>query len=205
MSRNRSITFLATAAAAGEARRPTCSPAWSNKPFDADVVKPYRLNSGDLEAFLTLTAEDIEFTSMVAEADGTVFRGHAGVRAWWETVRGAFEDVSWEALDFRGSGDRGVIIPHVRNAGQRPRRAEDVAGRPAARREGDLVGLLPEGARSPRSRGGCRRRRCRRRTSRSLDAARSTGSRPVNSVPVPISPGMCPASAGLTSRSIRPG
>ena len=66
------------------------------------------LNSGDLEAFMALTAEDIEFTSMVAEAEGTVFRGHAGVRAWWDTVRGAFEEVHWELLDLRGSGDRGV-------------------------------------------------------------------------------------------------
>ena len=73
------------------------------------------LNSGDLEAFLELTAEDIEFTSMVAEAEGTIFRGHAGVRAWWATVRGAFEDVRWELLDVRGSGDRGVI--HLRMTG----------------------------------------------------------------------------------------
>jgi uncharacterized protein len=73
------------------------------------------LNSGDLEAFLTLTAEDVDFTSMVAEAEGTIFRGHAGVRAWWETVRGAFEDVSWEVLEARGSGDRGVI--HIRMTG----------------------------------------------------------------------------------------
>ena len=67
------------------------------------------LNSGDLEAFLALTAEDVEFTSMVAEAEGTTFRGHDGVRAWWETVRGAFEDPQWEVLDIRPSGDRGVI------------------------------------------------------------------------------------------------
>ena len=73
------------------------------------------LNSGDLEAFMALTAEDIEFTSMVAEAEGTVFRGHAGVRAWWYTVRGAFEEVHWELLDLRGSGDRGVA--HFRMGG----------------------------------------------------------------------------------------
>jgi ketosteroid isomerase-like protein len=66
------------------------------------------LNSGDLEAFLALTAEDVEFTSLVAEAEGTTFRGHDGVRAWWETVRGAFQDPRWEMLDIRGSSDRGV-------------------------------------------------------------------------------------------------
>ena len=73
------------------------------------------LNSGDLEAFLALTAEDVEFTSMVAEAEGTVYRGHAGFRAWWDTVRGAFEDVHWELLDIRGAGDR--LVVHFRMAG----------------------------------------------------------------------------------------
>jgi ketosteroid isomerase-like protein len=73
------------------------------------------LNSGDLEALLALTDKDVEFTSMVAEAEGTVFRGHAGVRAWWNTVRGAFEDVHWEVFDVHGSGDRGVA--HFRMSG----------------------------------------------------------------------------------------
>ena len=66
------------------------------------------INSGDLEAFVALTGPDVEFTSMVAEAEGTTFRGHDGVRAWWETVRGAFVDVHWEIIDLRGEGDRGV-------------------------------------------------------------------------------------------------
>jgi ketosteroid isomerase-like protein len=73
------------------------------------------LNSGDLDAFVALTAEDVEFTSMVAEAEGTTFCGHDGVRAWWESVRGAFEDVRWELLDMHGSGDRAVL--HFRMTG----------------------------------------------------------------------------------------
>jgi len=67
------------------------------------------INSGDLDAFLALTTEDVEFTSLVAEMEGTTFRGHDGIRAWWETVRGAFEGVRWELLDVRDAGDRGVI------------------------------------------------------------------------------------------------
>lgn len=66
------------------------------------------LNAGDLDGFLALVAEDVEFTSMVAEAEGTTFRGHDGVRAWWDTVRGAFGDVRWELLDIRGSDGRAV-------------------------------------------------------------------------------------------------
>jgi ketosteroid isomerase-like protein len=67
------------------------------------------LNAGDLEAFVRRTAEDVEFTSLVAEADGRTYRGHAGVRAWWETVLGAFQDPHWEVLDARGSGDCAVL------------------------------------------------------------------------------------------------
>jgi len=66
------------------------------------------LNSGDLEAFVARTAEDVEFTSLVAEAEGRTFRGHAGVRTWWEKVLGAFEDPRWEVLDTHGSEDRAV-------------------------------------------------------------------------------------------------
>jgi ketosteroid isomerase-like protein len=73
------------------------------------------LNSADLDAYVALAAEDVEFTSLVAEAEGTTFRGHEGVRAWWETVRGVFDDRRWELLDVRGSGDRVVI--HFRFAG----------------------------------------------------------------------------------------
>jgi hypothetical protein len=67
------------------------------------------LNSGELEAFLARTAEDVEFTSLVAEAEGRTFRGHAGVRAWWETVLGSFRDPRWEVLDARGLDDRAVL------------------------------------------------------------------------------------------------
>ena len=73
------------------------------------------INSGDLESLVALTTEDVEFTSMVAEAEGMTFRGHDGVRAWWKTVRGAFDAVRWELLDVRGSDDRGVA--HFRMAG----------------------------------------------------------------------------------------
>ncbi len=73
------------------------------------------INAADLDAFVALAHKDVEFTSMVAEAEGTTFRGHDGVRAWWETIRGAFEDVRWELLDFQGSGDRAVS--HIRMAG----------------------------------------------------------------------------------------
>jgi ketosteroid isomerase-like protein len=73
------------------------------------------ITAGDLEAALALVVEDVEFTSLVAEAEGATFRGHEGLRAWWSTVRGAFEHVRWELLEVQGERDRGVN--HFRMAG----------------------------------------------------------------------------------------
>jgi ketosteroid isomerase-like protein len=73
------------------------------------------VNSGDLEALVAMSADDIEFTSLVAEVEGVTFRGHDGIWAWWDSVRGSFEDVRWDLLDFRGEGERGVL--HFRMAG----------------------------------------------------------------------------------------
>jgi ketosteroid isomerase-like protein len=71
------------------------------------------LNAGDLDGFLAVAAEDVEFTSLVAEVEGTTFHGHDGVRTWWTTVRGAFGDVHWDVLEVRDAGDRGVAHVHM--------------------------------------------------------------------------------------------
>jgi hypothetical protein len=69
------------------------------------------INSNDLAGFVALVTEDVEFGSIVAQ--GKTFRGHEGVRAWWETVLGAFREVSWEPLDVQGTSDRGVALSHM--------------------------------------------------------------------------------------------
>jgi ketosteroid isomerase-like protein len=71
------------------------------------------LNSRDLDGFLAVVTEDVEATSLVAEAEGVTFRGHEGVRAWWEMIHGAFRDVRWEVVDIQGSGNRGVARIHI--------------------------------------------------------------------------------------------
>jgi ketosteroid isomerase-like protein len=71
------------------------------------------INAGDLDGFIAVVAEDVEFTSLVAEAEGATFRGHEGVRAWWEMIRGAFQEVHWDLVDTQGSGNRGVARIHI--------------------------------------------------------------------------------------------
>jgi ketosteroid isomerase-like protein len=44
------------------------------------------ITSDDLVAFLALSDPEIEFRSLIAEAEGRTFHGHAGVREWWDSV-----------------------------------------------------------------------------------------------------------------------
>ena len=74
------------------------------------------LNARDVDAFLLHLTEDVEFTSLIAEAEGASFRGRDGVMAWWDTVMASFGDVHWEILELiPGPDGRGVI--HVRISG----------------------------------------------------------------------------------------
>lgn len=67
------------------------------------------LNRRDLDAFLALVTDDVEFTSLIAEAEGTSYHGHDGVRAWWQTVPASFEEVQWDLLDMEAADDRGLM------------------------------------------------------------------------------------------------
>jgi hypothetical protein len=70
------------------------------------------LDAGDIEAFLERVDEDVEFTSIVAEAEGTTFRGHQGVREWQaKRLREGYKATWWaffrsesEALEAVGLG-----------------------------------------------------------------------------------------------------
>ena len=66
------------------------------------------LNRDDLDGFLDLVDPEVEFTSMIAEAEGETFRGHDGVRRWWESIRNAFEEVRWTHFGIQTHGERGV-------------------------------------------------------------------------------------------------
>jgi ketosteroid isomerase-like protein len=66
------------------------------------------LNAGDLDGFLGVVADDVEFTSMILEVEGQTFRGREGVRDWWHAVVNSFEDVKWELLELAESDGRAV-------------------------------------------------------------------------------------------------
>lgn len=75
-----------------------------------NVELGYRANDAfnrrDLHAFLALMDPDIEFVPYeVSVQGGDAYRGHDGVRTWWEDTLGAFPDLRVEPHEIRDSGE----------------------------------------------------------------------------------------------------
>jgi ketosteroid isomerase-like protein len=65
------------------------------------------ITDDDLDAFLALAHPEIEFRSLIAEAEGRTFQGHDGVREWWDSVIQAFA-IRPGAEEIEGFRDRGI-------------------------------------------------------------------------------------------------
>jgi ketosteroid isomerase-like protein len=62
-------------------------------------------NQGDLETFLATVHPDVEFKSLIAEAEDETFRGHEGVRRWWNEVVLPLGGLQGEPEELRDLGD----------------------------------------------------------------------------------------------------
>ena len=67
----------------------------------------------DLEGFLSIVHEDVEFDSLVAEAEGGTFKGHEGVRVWWEQVGESLGTLRYEPKEMTDLGDGAVLTELV--------------------------------------------------------------------------------------------
>ena len=78
---------------------------------DFDLVrKSWEYVDGrDLEGFLSIVHEDVEFVSLVAEAEGGTFKGHEGVRIWWEQVGESLGTLRYEPQEMTDLGDGAVL------------------------------------------------------------------------------------------------
>jgi ketosteroid isomerase-like protein len=73
-------------------------------------------NRRDLDALLALCDPDVEFFSRVAELEGGgPYRGHDGMRSWWQNFFGVWLKVSAEIEDVRDAGD--VTVTRMRFRG----------------------------------------------------------------------------------------
>ena len=68
------------------------------------------LAEDDLDGFLALIEPDVEFSSLIAEAEGTTYRGHDGVREWWHTIKAGFGGLRWDVEEIREVGEDGVLV-----------------------------------------------------------------------------------------------
>jgi ketosteroid isomerase-like protein len=74
------------------------------------------LNHRDFAAFLDGVAEDVEFRSLIAEAEGDTFHGHDGVRQWWTRVVQALGGLGFEMEDYAEDGNALVTKVRVRGS-----------------------------------------------------------------------------------------
>jgi hypothetical protein len=80
------------------------------------VIGAWRaIGENDFERFVAVVDPDVEFPSLVAEAEAVTYRGHEGVRRWWDSIREAFTDFWAEGIELRYVGDQ--ILAEIRLCG----------------------------------------------------------------------------------------
>jgi ketosteroid isomerase-like protein len=67
-----------------------------------------RASRGDIDGFLTVIHEDVEWTEQILPEETKVYRGHDGVRQWISDVTEAFTWGTFELVGLEETGDRAV-------------------------------------------------------------------------------------------------
>lgn len=75
------------------------------------------LNRRDLDAFLAFSDPDVEFTPYTVEVDGR-YRGHDGIRRWWDDLFGVFPDWSVSLEEVREIGPHTLAVLRVGGHGE---------------------------------------------------------------------------------------
>jgi ketosteroid isomerase-like protein len=68
----------------------------------------------DRDRFLSYFDSDAELVPMVSELEGMVYRGHDGIRQWWDNLVSVFPDFRTEVIEIRDLGDRILTVAHFR-------------------------------------------------------------------------------------------
>jgi hypothetical protein len=75
-------------------------------------------NRRDLRAYLALMDPEVEFTPYeVWVQGGEAYRGHAGIRSWWEETFAVLPDLRAEVYEIRDFGDRTFASGCLRGQG----------------------------------------------------------------------------------------
>jgi ketosteroid isomerase-like protein len=73
-------------------------------------------NRRDLDAFLALAHPDVVGISRVTGIEGGSYRGHEGVRRWWDALLDVFPEFAIEIASVRDAGD--MVVSGLRNQAQ---------------------------------------------------------------------------------------
>ena len=71
-------------------------------------------NRGDLDAYLEGFHPEAEWHPGVTRVDGTVIRGHDGIREWWADIHTTFEELTVTIAEFRDLGESVLGLGRVR-------------------------------------------------------------------------------------------
>jgi hypothetical protein len=75
-------------------------------------------NRRDLGAYLSLQDPEVEFIPYEVKVQGgDPYRGHAGVRTWWEESFAVLPDLRAEVYEIRDLGDRTFVHGRLRGRG----------------------------------------------------------------------------------------
>jgi ketosteroid isomerase-like protein len=85
-------------------------------------------NARDVDALVSLAAEDCEWVPLRAQLEGMVYRGHEGVRQFVSDMDDDWESFRIDPLEFHEHGERVAVTGQVAALGQSGVRIESVAG-----------------------------------------------------------------------------
>jgi ketosteroid isomerase-like protein len=74
-------------------------------------------NRRDLDALLALADPDIEFAPRILDLEKRPYRGHDGIRSWWEDILEVAPDFSVEVDEVRDREDVTVALVRLRGHG----------------------------------------------------------------------------------------
>jgi ketosteroid isomerase-like protein len=76
------------------------------------------LNRREFDAFLALMDDDVEVVPRMSAIEGeSGYRGHDGVRSWWNSLLDVFPDYTMELVDVRDLRDLTFATFHARGHG----------------------------------------------------------------------------------------
>lgn len=77
-----------------------------------------RLNEGDIESLVSLCDPDFDLDMSARVLNPATYRGHEGLRRFYDEVSEVWEDFRWEPQRLVSKGDKVVVLLHSHGRGR---------------------------------------------------------------------------------------